>query len=69
MADFLVCIEIKEGRGRFSPVIDRFKGTPDEAANYIKRKYGRKNVLDWFAEPFNVIDQEFNQKTIKREKE
>jgi len=50
-------VKVKEGRGKFSPVIDSFKGDARQVVFFLKDKYvSKKSVFRWFAEPFNVLD-------------
>lgn len=50
-------VKVKEGRGKFSPVIDSFKGDAKAVVGFLSEKYvSKKNVFQWFAEPFNVLD-------------
>lgn len=51
-SDFLIEMIIKENRGKFTPKIDFFKGTPEEAIELLSLKYSGKNGKKGFMVKF-----------------
>ena len=59
---FIVEMKIKENRGKFTPKIDTFKGTADEARDLLDIKYcSHKGALFNFVKFWEVGSKEIEQ--------
>ena len=61
-SQFLVDMKVKENKGKFTPKVDSFRGTAEDARDLLDIKYCKhKGALFNFARFYQVASQEIEQ--------